>query len=106
MPGQTDFLFVTGKGTAFDPPTVGPGLAKLTDGTSNTMVMVEIKNSGINWAEPRDLDISQPMSLPPGNHPNVNMAVFFDGHTYAIVKSTAAADHPRFGDLRRRRTNR
>ena len=86
--GQTDFLFVTGKGTLFEPPPTGTGLASITDGTSNTMCMIEIKNSGINWAEPRDLDISQPMSLPPGNHPNVNMAVFYDGHTQAISKNT------------------
>jgi type II secretory pathway pseudopilin PulG len=87
VPGQTDFLFVTGKGTIFDPPEVSSGFSKIRDGTSNTMCMIEIKNSGINWAEPRDLDISQPMSLPPGNHPNINMAVFFDGHTQAIPKS-------------------
>jgi hypothetical protein len=86
--GQTDYLFVTGKGTIFEPPPAGLKLRSILDGTSNTMFMVEIKNSGIHWAEPRDLDISQPMSLPPGNHPNVNLAVFFDGHTSAIIKTT------------------
>jgi hypothetical protein len=88
MPGQTDFLFVVGKGTLFEPPPTGMGFASITDGTSNTMFMVEIKNSGIHWAEPRDLDISQPMALPAGNHPNINMAIFFDGHTSAIPKNT------------------
>jgi hypothetical protein len=86
--GQTDFLFVVGKGTLFEPPPTGMGFQSITDGTSNTMFMVEIKNSGIHWAEPRDLDISQPMPLPPGNHPNINMAVFYDGHTAAIAKNT------------------
>jgi type II secretory pathway pseudopilin PulG len=85
--GQTDFLFVTGKGTAM-PDEHSRGLAAIVDGTSNTLEMVEVKNSGINWAEPRDLDFSQPISLPPGNHPNVNLALFFDGHTQAIVKNT------------------
>jgi type II secretory pathway pseudopilin PulG len=89
IPGQTDFLFVVGKGTVFDPPPTYSGMAKIADGTSNTMFMVEVKNSGICWAEPRDLDISQPMSLPPGNHPNVNMAVFYDGHTSAITKNVS-----------------
>src|SRR5439155_10662246 len=88
VPGQTDFLFVTGKGTLFDPPEMSFGFAKITDGTSNTMCMIESKGSGINWAEPRDLDFSQPLSLPPGNHPNVNLAVFFDGHTYPLTKNT------------------
>jgi hypothetical protein len=88
VPGQTDFLFVAGKGTAFEPRPEGMSLADIVDGTSNTMCMIEVKNSGINWAEPRDLDFSQPMSLPPGNHPNINLAVFFDGHTYGIAKNT------------------
>jgi type II secretory pathway pseudopilin PulG len=88
--GKTDFLFVTGKGTIFEPPPTGSNMASITDGTPNTMFMLEIKNSGINWAEPRDLDISQPMSLPPSNHPNVNLAVFYDGHTEAIKKQTPA----------------
>jgi hypothetical protein len=86
--GQTDFLFVVGKGTLFEPPATGTGMASITDGTSNTMMAVDVADSGIHWAEPRDLVISQPMSLPPGNHPNINLAVFYDGHTSAIVKTT------------------
>ncbi len=87
-PGQTDFLFVVGKGTILEPPPTGSSLASITDGTSNTMCMVEVKNSGLHWAEPGDLDISQPMSLPAGNHLNVNLALFYDGHTAAITKNT------------------
>jgi type II secretory pathway pseudopilin PulG len=95
--GQTDYLFVVGKGTVFEPKAGEKGwlkrsMADLLDGTSNTMFMVEIKNdiknSGIHWSEPRDLNISAPMPLPPGNHPNVNLAVFYDGHTTAIIKNT------------------
>jgi hypothetical protein len=63
-------------------------MADILDGTSNTMFMVEFRDSGINWAEPRDLDISQPMSLPRSSHPNINLAIFFDGHTSAITKNT------------------
>ena len=64
-------------------------LMDITDGTSNTMMLVEVKNSGIGWAEPRDLDIGQPMALPPGNHPNGNLAVFADGHTSFITKNVS-----------------
>jgi prepilin-type N-terminal cleavage/methylation domain-containing protein len=85
--GQTDFLFVVGKGTVLDPPDGYFGFAKIADGTSNTMFMVEVRNSGISWAEPKDLDVSQPMSLPPGNHPGGNAAVFYDGHTSFIPQS-------------------
>jgi len=85
--GQTDFLFVTGTGTALEPRD-GASFSDLIDGTSNTVYVVEIKGSGINWAEPRDLDITQPMTLPPGNHPNGNLSVFYDGHTQMIPKTT------------------
>jgi hypothetical protein len=90
-PGQTDYLFVTGKGTGMEHLPGGGGLsfAAISDGSSNTMAMVEVKKSGINWAEPRDLDISQPMALPAGNHPNINLALFYDGHTQPISKNVA-----------------
>jgi hypothetical protein len=87
--GQTDYLFVVGKGTSLEPLPDGksPSYSAITDGTSNTLFMVEVENSGINWAEPRDLDVSQPMSLPAGNHPGGNLSVFFDGHTQMIPKT-------------------
>jgi hypothetical protein len=76
--GQTDYLFVTGAGTIFE---AGKNIrmSDITDGTSNTLMLVEVKGSGINWAQPRDLDISMTMSLPPGNHPRGNNAVLADG---------------------------
>jgi len=89
--GQTDFLFVAGSGTALEPLPDGGSrsLSSISDGISNTLFMVEVKNSGINWAEPRDLDLSQPISLPAGNHPNINLGAFYDGHTQAIPKQTS-----------------
>jgi len=91
VPGQTDFLFVTGSGTALEPLQGGGSRAfsSISDGTSNTLYMVEVKNSGINWAEPRDVDISQPISLPASNHPNINLGVFYDGHTQPIPKTVS-----------------
>jgi len=85
--GQTDFLFITGKGTALE-ARPNAKFADLADGTSNTLFMVDVRNSGINWAEPRDLDVTQPMALPPGNHPGGNLSVFYDGHTQMIPKDT------------------
>lgn len=82
--GQTDYLFVRGDGTMFDGPFVR--FADIVDGLSNTMAVVELKDSGISWAEPRDIEISQPMSLPPGNHPGGNLVLLADGSTEFIPK--------------------
>jgi len=91
-PGRTDYLFVVGTGTAFDERPEGHGLGGIVDGTANTLFMVEVRNSGIQWAEPRDLDVSQPMALPPGNHPGVTLGAFFDGSVMAIKNDTPPED--------------
>jgi len=77
-PGQTDYLFVVGQGAALEPGGKR-SMADSRDGTSNTLFMVEVKDSGISWAQPGDLTISQPMALPPGNHPRGNIGGFLDG---------------------------
>jgi type II secretory pathway pseudopilin PulG len=86
--GQTDYLFVTGQGTIFETGQMTK-IQDVTDGVSNTMLVVEVKNSGVNWAEPRDLDINQPMALPPGNHPGGNIVLLGDGSVRFISKSVA-----------------
>lgn len=53
---KTAFVVVTGPGTAF-PGAESTRLSQILDGTSNTIFVLEIKNSNIDWAEPRDLDI-------------------------------------------------
>jgi len=86
--GQTDYLFVTGKGTVFEADKVTK-LSEVTDGLSNTLVLIEVENSGINWAEPRDIDLSQPVALPPGNHPRINLGAFADGSVRSMSNSAA-----------------
>jgi hypothetical protein len=77
-PEQTGFLFVMGRRTVFEPgKTVAMG--SLVDGAQNTMLLVEVKASGVNWAEPNDLDVGQPISLPPGNDGRGNFVSFADG---------------------------
>ncbi len=49
------------------PQTIWPGtstvkMADIIDGTSNTIILAEVANSGVHWMEPTDLDASQ-MSL-------------------------------------------
>jgi type II secretory pathway pseudopilin PulG len=84
-PGQTSYLFVSGPGTIGDPESK-VDFRSITDGSSNTIMFVEVKNSGISWAEPRDWDASS--TLPPGNHKNGNIVGFADGSVRTISPQT------------------
>lgn len=54
----TSYVAITGPGTAW-PGAKGTKLAHFTDGTSNTILVVEISHSDIHWMEPRDLPIEE-----------------------------------------------
>lgn len=53
---DTDYLVITGPGTLFEEGR-DLNFAACTDGPANTIIAVEVLDSGIHWAEPRDLDI-------------------------------------------------
>ncbi len=53
---ETAYLVITGPGTLFEEGK-DLGMDDCVDGTSNTILAVEVKHSGIEWTEPRDLDI-------------------------------------------------
>jgi prepilin-type processing-associated H-X9-DG protein len=88
---DTNYVAVIGPGTAWQP---GKGLImqEMKDDPHDTILVVELKSSGIRWAEPRDLDLS---NLPPGitkdnllkslsNHGGGFHALFADGHVEFI----------------------
>jgi Protein of unknown function (DUF1559) len=52
----TSYVAVTGPGTMF-PGAQSTKLADVTDGTSNTLMIVEISNVNIPWTAPVDLDV-------------------------------------------------
>jgi hypothetical protein len=56
-PGMTNYVAITGPGTAWPAPNKHLRFSDFKDGTSNTLMVVEIRNSDIHWMEPRDLDI-------------------------------------------------
>lgn len=61
--GETSYVVVVGSGTAW-PGAKAVKFGDIADGTSNTILLVEVQHSGIHWMEPRDLDGSQmPLSL-------------------------------------------
>jgi hypothetical protein len=52
---MTSYVAVVGPGTAW-PGATAARIEDIRDGTSNTLMVVEIADSGIHWMEPRDLD--------------------------------------------------
>ena len=91
----TNYAVITGPGTMFDGETAST-LASVTDGTSNTILVVET-TAGINWMEPRDLDANQmafqingsPTEIS-SHHPGGAQAVFADGATRFLSQSVTA----------------
>jgi prepilin-type processing-associated H-X9-DG protein len=73
----------------------GRKISEITDGLSNTILLVEVADSGISWAEPRDLRFNQidfSINGREGNgissyHPGCANVVFCDG-TVRILKNT------------------
>ncbi|HUE74218.1 MAG TPA: DUF1559 domain-containing protein [Pirellulaceae bacterium] len=55
---QTSYLVVVGPRTAF-PEDKCVALSDITDDHGNTILVVEVANSGIHWMEPRDLHVTQ-----------------------------------------------
>jgi hypothetical protein len=54
----TNYVLVTGEGTAWHGDHA-PTFKEFADGTSNTITVLEVVDSGIAWSEPRDLSLSQ-----------------------------------------------
>lgn len=81
-PGHTDYVFVTGKNTCFEGDK-SISMAAITDGTANTVLILEVKGNSHSWAEPFDYDIA---SGPPsrGSHPGIVLVGFADGHISSI----------------------
>jgi hypothetical protein len=85
-PGQNDYLFVTGKNMLFE-GTQGWKFQDITDGTSNTIAVVEAQGVGGNWAEPKEFDLSLPTPLPPGHYAEGNLVLFADGSVQTLNKT-------------------
>ncbi len=82
-PTDTSYVMIVGPGTLYDGTEV-TGIRDVKDGTSNTLLLVEAAGCGINWAEPRDLDIEQ-LSLQINNPAGVEIRSYHPGGTNAAL---------------------
>ncbi|NLF69693.1 MAG: DUF1559 domain-containing protein [Candidatus Anammoximicrobium sp.] len=68
---ETSYMVVTGPNTVFE-GSKACQFREILDGTSNTILVVEVAGTGVNWAEPKDLDASTlvyPLGTPGGMTP-------------------------------------
>ena len=91
---QTSYMVITGPSTVFDGGHACK-LSEILDGTSNTLLVVEVFGAPVNWAEPQDLDansITYPLGSPGGTspasrHPGGLMVAMCDGSVRFISNS-------------------
>ena len=65
---STDYFAVVGPQTAW-PPSGNRTRKEITDGGSNTILLMEAPNQGIDWAEPRDLSVEEAVDILTGETP-------------------------------------
>ncbi len=90
--GRTHYLGAAGEGMIFDPKIKdGRSLRTITDGTSNTIAIVQVDDShAVEWTRPDDweLDENEPFAGLGRMHPgNIFLAGFCDGHVIAVSTS-------------------
>lgn len=92
---ETNYVMIVGAGTVGGQPNRSVSLADIHDGTSNTVMVVEVVGSGIGWSQPRDLSLDG-LSLrlndgagkgPSSSHPAGVNVLFCDGQVQALMPS-------------------
>ncbi len=60
---DTNYVMIVGEGTVGGKPNKAVTIAKIRDGTSNTIMAIELGASTIHWMEPRDLTIEEAVTF-------------------------------------------
>lgn len=86
----TSYFVPTGPGTLFPPDGKGTPLNDVTDGTSNTVALVEAKRE-VPWTKPEDIPVNSAFDAPPpefgGFSPDGFNAGFADGSVRFLAKT-------------------
>jgi len=96
MPTETNYMMIVGPETVSDGPGSSCIGSMTNDGTSWTIMLVEVTGTGVHWAEPRDLNaeeidfsINRDSGAGIGSpHPAVINVLFCDGTVRSLAKST------------------
>jgi hypothetical protein len=83
------YLLITGLGTAF-PGAESTRFDDVRDGAEKTIFLTEVRGSGINWLEPRDLPLGLLTLAGRLNHSSGNnaYAAFLDGSVRTLHRAT------------------
>jgi prepilin-type processing-associated H-X9-DG protein len=60
---ETNYVMVAGKGTLGGEPNEAVKISDITDGTSNTILAIEVGGAGIHWMEPRDVTVEEAVAF-------------------------------------------
>lgn len=78
----TPYVVVNEPGAIFDGDQA-TAIRQITDGTSNTLLVIEYSLSDILWHEPRDVTLTE-MPVPTGDHPDGANAALADGSVRSL----------------------
>jgi type II secretory pathway pseudopilin PulG len=85
---ETNYVRIVGKDTTGGMPNEAVKIGDITDGTSNTIMVVEVSGLHIHWAEPRDVTVEEFMEMVAKGHVSFHtggfQAVFADGSVHFI----------------------
>jgi len=60
---ETSYVMIVGKDTIGGEPGEAVRIADISDGTSNTILAIEVGASGIHWMEPRDVTVEEAVTF-------------------------------------------